>query len=119
MKRAFPAIAFASLAACSTPSSDSMAAFEAALAANPSATAVLEPWCASHHLANPSVVRAERLHDDDRIATAATRALLQVGAVEPLRYRHVSLVCGSVVMSVAHNWYVPARLTPQMNEVLD
>lgn len=37
---------------------------------------------------------------------------------EPLGYRHVELRCGDVVLSVAHNWYVPARLTPGMNRTL-
>jgi hypothetical protein len=29
------------------------------------------------------------------------------------------LVCGTVVLSEADNWYVPGRLTPEMNNVLD
>ncbi len=29
------------------------------------------------------------------------------------------LSCGGKVLSIAHNWYVPARLTPEMNRILD
>jgi len=31
----------------------------------------------------------------------------------------VRLTCGDAVLSVAHNWYVPARLTPKMNHALE
>ncbi|MFM6832719.1 MAG: hypothetical protein ACKOVA_20640, partial [Novosphingobium sp.] len=31
----------------------------------------------------------------------------------------VRLTCGDTVLSVAHNWYVPARLTPEMNRTLE
>ena len=35
-----------------------------------------------------------------------------------LGYRHVRLACGTNVLSEAHNWYVPGRLTPAMNAAL-
>ncbi|GJE18951.1 hypothetical protein [Methylobacterium marchantiae] len=38
---------------------------------------------------------------------------------EAVRYRHVSLSCGPYILSKAENWYVPARLTPEMNRLLD
>ncbi len=38
---------------------------------------------------------------------------------EPLGYRHVRLSCGGKVLSQAHNWYVPARLTPEINRQLE
>jgi hypothetical protein len=31
----------------------------------------------------------------------------------------VRLICGGHVLSEADNWYVPARLTPEMNRVLE
>ena len=52
-------------------------------------------------------------------ADARIRALLRLGAADPVRYRHVRLVCGSHVLSNADNWYVPDRLTPEMNRQLD
>ncbi len=36
-----------------------------------------------------------------------------------MRYRRVKLLCGTLVLSQAENWYVPARLTPEMNRRLD
>ena len=31
----------------------------------------------------------------------------------------MKLLCGTLVLSEADNWYVPGRLTPEMNRVLD
>jgi hypothetical protein len=36
-----------------------------------------------------------------------------------MRYRHVKLMCGTVLLSEADNWYLPGRLTPEMNRQLD
>jgi chorismate-pyruvate lyase len=47
------------------------------------------------------------------------RTALGVSEDDVLGYRHVQLVCGDAVLSQAHNWYVPARLTAAMNEQLD
>lgn len=33
-------------------------------------------------------------------------------------YRHVRLYCGDTVLSQAHNWYLPDRLTAEMNRQL-
>jgi hypothetical protein len=41
-----------------------------------------------------------------------------LGADGPIGYRHVRLSCGDVVLSEAHNWYLPGRLTPAMNAAL-
>ncbi len=38
---------------------------------------------------------------------------------EPVRFRRVRLKCGEHVLSEAENWYVPSRLTPDMNQALD
>jgi hypothetical protein len=47
------------------------------------------------------------------------REALDVKPDEPLGYRRVRLKCGDHVLSEADNWYVPARLTPAMNHVLE
>lgn len=91
---------------------------KADLLSNNSATVVLGQWCAAAHLADPPTIRA--LRDPIEVpASAETRALLKAGADEPIRYRRVKLACGTHVLSEADNWYVPARLTPQMNALLD
>jgi len=92
----------------------------AALLSSDSATLTLDSWCARHHLAPAGTrVVAERVRETDKPVTAALRAELQVDADEPVRYRHVRLRCGDLVLSEADNWYVPARLTPEMNAALD
>jgi hypothetical protein len=84
-----------------------------------SATFALESWCADHKLAADPHLVAERLPGPDKPLTAAQRSRLAIGPDEPVRYRRVRLACGGRVLSEADNWYVPARLTPEMNAVLD
>jgi hypothetical protein len=92
----------------------------AALLSSDSATLTLDGWCARHHLApDGTKIIAERVRGADKPVTAELRADLQVSAAEPVRYRHVRLRCGAHVLSEADNWYVPARLTPEMNAALD
>jgi hypothetical protein len=80
---------------------------------------VLENWCASHHLAAEPRIHAERVAGAEPAASPAVRRALRVGPEAPVRYRHVRLRCGTVVMSEADHWYVPERLTPAMNATLD
>jgi len=89
------------------------------LLSHDSATLTLDRWCATHELASPARIIPERVHDVDKPPTAEQRRLLNVDAAEPIRYRRVKLTCGPHVLSEADNWYVPARLTPAMNQVLD
>jgi chorismate-pyruvate lyase len=88
------------------------------LLSHDSATATLDHWCAAHNLGDPPTITAELVHDADKPATAAQRELLHVSATEPLVYRRVRLHCGSHVLSEADNWYVPGRLTADMNQTL-
>ena len=89
------------------------------LLSNDSATLTLDRWCEAHKMATPAKVVAERVHGNDQAATEEGRRLLGVGPDDPIRYRHVRLHCGDHVLSEADNWYVPARLTADMNQVLD
>jgi hypothetical protein len=89
------------------------------LLSHDSATLTLDRWCAAHHLASPARIVAERVRGVEKAPTEAQRRLLAVGPTAPIRYRRVRLVCGAHVLSVADNWYVPARLTPEMNHALD
>jgi len=88
------------------------------LLASRSATATLERWCGAHHLAAQAKVTAQRVPGPEKSASAETRARLAVSAEEPLAFRHVRLMCGDHVLSEADNWYVPARLTAEMNRLL-
>lgn len=85
----------------------------------PSATATLERWCGAHGIAAPAHIVAERQHDKPVPPSPEQRARLRVEESEPVSYRHVRLMCGGVVLSEAENWYVPSRLTSEMNRVLD
>ena len=89
------------------------------LLSHDSATLTLDHWCATHDLASPARIIAERVHDVDKAPTVEQRRLLNVSATEPIRYRRVKLTCGPHFLSEADNWYVPARLTPAMNQILD
>jgi chorismate-pyruvate lyase len=91
----------------------------AELLSNSSATLTLEHWCEVHRLASPSRIVAERVPDVDKAPSPDQRRELDVTPAEPVRYRRVRLLCGAVVLSEADNWYVPARLTPEMNRLLD
>ena len=91
----------------------------AELLSQDSATMTLEHWCAIHHMtAEPRIV-AERVHDIDKPISTAQRQELGITPTEKVRYRRVNLRCGTLVLSQADNWYVPSRLTPDMNKLLD
>ncbi len=91
----------------------------AALLGCDSATLLLERWCEERGLASPAEVIATR---DLAVVKAPTEAQLRALAVEDgseVRYRRVRLSCRGHVLSEADNWYVPGRLTPEMNLALD
>jgi len=89
------------------------------LLSHDSATKTLEHWCAAHHLASPATVVAERVAGAVKSLTPAERELLQLSPADAVRYRRVRLHCGALVLSQADNWYVPDRLTPDMNHELE
>jgi len=93
--------------------------FNGELLAGDSATETLRRWCADHRLAEPAAIKALRVRGVDKPAEAAVRALLGARPDEAVRYRRVELACGAHVLSEADNWYLPARLTADMNRALD
>lgn len=95
-----------------------VATLDARLLSHPSATLTLEGWCRDHGLAPVAHVVARRVPGAMRAPSAGQRRELAVGAEEEVAYRRVELACGGRVLSVADNWYVPARLTPAMNGLL-
>jgi chorismate-pyruvate lyase len=101
---------------------EALAALEtlnAELLSHDSATSTLERWCAEHRLAAPARIVAIRAAAIDKPPTSQQRLELRVSEAEPLRYRRVRLACGTVVLSEADNWYVPSRLSADMNRQLD
>jgi hypothetical protein len=92
--------------------------FNADLLSHPSATLSLERWCGAHHLAPESRIVANLDRSASKAPSAEQRARLRVSTEEPVIYRRVRLACGGRVLSEADNWYVPSRLTPEMNRLL-
>src|SRR5690348_8449647 len=81
--RASAIVMCAALVACTTVKRPLMPAFEAKLAANESATIVLQDWCRDHRLAEPAAIHAEQIKGEN-VLQFDERRLLQVGDHEPL-----------------------------------
>jgi chorismate-pyruvate lyase len=95
-----------------------MQTLNAEVLASRSATATLQAWCSDHQLAKDSTIVAEPVKGAAIAATAEQRQRLQVAPETEVRFRRVRLRCGNRVLSEANNWYVPDRLTEEMNRLL-
>jgi chorismate-pyruvate lyase len=91
----------------------------ASLLASRSATTTLEKWCADHKMSAAPKILARRVSGAEKPPSEETRRRLDVGANEPIKYRRVQLACGEHVLSEADNWYVPGRLSDDMNRALE
>jgi len=87
--------------------------------ASRSATQSLENWCRDHRLADEPRIVAHPVAGGTKSPDAEQRQRLQVTDRDEVKYRRVQLRCGVRVLSEADNWYVPARLTPEMNRLLE
>jgi chorismate-pyruvate lyase len=87
--------------------------------ASRSATLTLEAWCRDHRLAGDPRILAEREKDVTKSPTAEQKQRLQVTSDNEVKYRRVRLHCGDRILSEADNWYVPGRLTADMNRLLE
>jgi hypothetical protein len=85
----------------------------------PSATLVLGQWCAAYHLAPVARIVARRVRGAPKPPPPRVRLNLALKPGEGVGYRRVQLLCGDHILSDADNWYLPDRLTPAMNRVLD
>lgn len=97
----------------------SMETLNAEILGSRSATKTLETWCAVHGMAAAPKIVAQRVPGVTKPANDEQRQRLAVGPSETVKYRRVKLTCGTHVLSEADNWYVPSRLTPEMNRLLD
>lgn len=91
----------------------------AGILAGSSATRTLEDWCREHDMADDPKIVARRLPDVRKEPSAEQLQRLEVRDASEVRYRRVELRCGAHVFSEADNWYVPGRLTPEMNTLLE
>lgn len=96
-----------------------MQTLNASLLASRSATATLEKWCADHKMAAEPKLVAKRVAGPDQPPSEETRQRLRLGPGESVKYRRVALSCGGHILSEADNWYVPGRLTDDMNRTLE
>jgi hypothetical protein len=96
-----------------------MQTLNAELLASRSATQTLEKWCGDHRLADEPRIVARVVDRAGSPLSAEQRERLKAAAGDEVRYRRVQLQCGSRVLSEADNWYLPARLTPEMNRLLE
>lgn len=90
-----------------------------ALLTHDSATLVLDDWCRRHGTDPHAQIVADRVRAAAKDPFPEIRAALRVGATETIAYRQVRLRCGTQILSEADNWYVPARLTPDINRALE
>jgi len=97
----------------------SIQALSAELLGSQSATATLETWCRDHRLADTPRIVAHVVTGVHRTPSRDQLRRLDVGAEREVTYRRVRLQCGTHVLSEADNWYVPARLTADMNRSLE
>jgi chorismate-pyruvate lyase len=95
-----------------------LAALHAVLLRHDSATEALERWCRSRLTASRARVAAEIVPCTPAEPCPDQRRRLGVGPAEVVRYRRVRLTCAGRVLSEAENWYVPGRLTAEMNRLL-
>lgn len=108
----------ASPALAAQPAPLTLDAFEAALSRHDSATLALEEWCEMRGFASPARITATVLRNGEQPLPTDVFARLALGPGEAVAQRNVRLNCGHRALSIAWNWYVPDRLTPQMNAAL-
>lgn len=118
-------LAVATPAAAQTPHFDhrvrllrELQAFNADLLRHDSATVVLQALC-DRRAPGQKIVARKATWDPEDGALEAARTDLGVSRDALVRYRQVELTCGGEVLSSAENWYLPGRLTAQMNRVLE
>lgn len=87
--------------------------------ASSSATTTLERWCRDHEMAADPTVVVQRVDATPKAPSAVQLQRLRVTDATAVKYRRVRLQCGDHTLSEADNWYVPARLTAEMNQQLD
>jgi chorismate-pyruvate lyase len=91
----------------------------AKILASRSATLALEEWCRRHHLATEPRIVADVLKGSVQPIKSEQRHWLRVSSDEMVKHRRVRLRCADRILSEADNWYVPGRLTPELNRLLE
>ena len=98
---------------------DLMEAWNRRLLDAPIATDELQHWCDEREGIPFGVkINATILPGSGTPLSPMDRRRLAIAADEPVAYRHVRLECMGILLSEADNWYVPTRLTADMQRLL-
>jgi hypothetical protein len=89
------------------------------LIASASATDTLLGWCEEYGLSHGPITVDVRQRFAPAIVPDEVIAALGPAASEAVHYRQVQLMRGSLALAAAENWFVPQRLTADMNEALN
>jgi hypothetical protein len=98
---------------------DALLRFEAELESHDSATEVLQAWCDAHGPSLGTRIVARSVRGPEKPPPPLARRSLGLTPARAVRYRRVDLTCGDKVLSQADNWYLPNRLTSDMNRRLE
>jgi chorismate-pyruvate lyase len=91
----------------------------AEILAGSSATQSLEKWCRDHKMAADPIIVARVRAGVEKAPTSEQLQRLQVMTVNDVKHRQVELRCGGHILSEADAWYVPSRLSAEMNRLLE
>ena len=89
------------------------------LLTNDNTERTLGAWCVSHRLSTRPTIATERVSDAEEIPTEVQRKMLAASTKDSVRHIKVRVLCGSVVLLEADNWYLPARISPQWNASIE
>lgn len=96
-----------------------LAAFRDRLREAASATGLLQTWCEARGIGEGSVRALRHPGPAEPLPAEATHMLLPPGAPHHVRHRRVTLLRGAAGLSDCDIWWLPSRLTPEMQAALD
>ena len=105
-----------------TDTSDTAAlvwALNTRLIAGATATETLLAWCDEHGLSEGPITVEIRQRFAPALVPDEVLPALEPGPGDGIHYRQVRLMRGSLPLAAAENWFVPQRLTADMNEALN
>jgi hypothetical protein len=88
------------------------------LIAGATATETLLAWCDDHGLSDGPITVDIRQRFSPAVVPDDVLPALKLVPGEGISYRQVQLMRGSLPLAAAENWFVPQRLTADMNEAL-
>ncbi|MPR07682.1 hypothetical protein [Microvirga tunisiensis] len=89
------------------------------LIASATATDTLVAWCEEYGLSHGPITVDVRQRFAPAVVPDEVMAALGPATPEIVHYRQVWLKRGSLALAAAENWFVPQRLTADMNQILN